>query len=153
MSWALTEDWLNVAGLSLLTIGTGAQAAGALAGYRAILKTLPIEVRNALLGGYAAISASYALVDIIMTALAWGAAPRRTVKDRLSQVWFVIWTSPIALVTAITAVPRKIIRLKKEGGEVGRQAARLARASALWTVLMLGSALALCAAVIQLMRD
>src|SRR5690349_18342027 len=50
MSWALTEDWLNVAGLSLLTIGTGAQAVGALTEYTAILKTEPDDLRNTLLG-------------------------------------------------------------------------------------------------------
>jgi hypothetical protein len=149
MSWALTEDLLNVAALSLLTIGTGAQAAGSLTDYKAILKTLPSEVRDNLLGPYAGAAAVDALGNVL-----FGRPPPSTLlKQKVSLAWFVTWTSPIALTMAVAAIPRKLIRLRREGGEVGRRAAGLARTSALWALLMVGSALALCAALIQLVHD
>ena len=50
----------------------------------------------------------------------------------------------------MTRLPGKLRELRAEGGDEAVQLARFLRLAEVWTILMIGSALALAAAVIQL---
>lgn len=61
-----------------------------------------------------------------------------------------IWVPPTALWLAVVTLPRTLASIRDEGGDLGPDATRLLRETAAWTILMIGSALILSAAVIQL---
>ena len=124
--WGFAAGWLVVAGTTLLTIGTGAQASANLARYKSSQETVSIAVGQTRLGRYAA----------AMPAVTWvfpfGLAPILVRNLRL------------------VLTPSKLAEIRKEGGEGAVELAEYLRSATAWGVLMAGSVLVLAATVIQL---
>lgn len=146
MSWALAADWLAVAGLVLLTFGTGAQAWANLAEFKSVQRTVSVAALETL----KAVVVADALSSLHSTS--WLRRPLNVLHIRLPQFervrkWFVI--ARLALFT-IVLMPSSLKQIRADGGEEAVQLARFARLAEVWTILMVGSALGLAAAVIQL---
>lgn len=145
MAWALAADWLAVAGLVLLTFGTGAQAWANLAEFKSVQRTFTVAALESM---KAAIVTE--LVDVHSTS--WLRRHLNILHIRLPQFehvrkWFFI--ARLALFTLVL-MPSSLKQIRAHGGEEAVQLARFARLAEVWTILMVGSALGLAAAVIQL---
>jgi len=142
MGWGLAAAWLAVAGLILLTFGTGAQAWANLAEFKSLQATVSKVASDAIAetileGGTIALlarissSSQFALARMFLRLL-------RLTLARLS------------IQSAVILMPRTLAQLRAKGGDEAVQMARFIRSAEVWAILMLGSALALVAAVIQL---
>lgn len=140
MSWALAANWLAVAGLVLLTFGTGAQAWANLAEFRGLKLTVPQASVDVVLSVAGAAMAA-ALTPPITIAVPLGGG----FKSRFRWLGF-----PLMILTAIISIPLNATKIRAEGGDEAVQLARFLRLAVVWAILMVGSALALAAAVIQL---
>lgn len=151
MSWAIAGDWLAVAGLILLTFGTGAQAWANLAEFRSMRQTVSEVASSAMTDVLATgLAARYArsLEKAIRAAGGDGDRFRQSYRrpSKLAVRLLLLW-APLA---TMTRLPGKLRELRAEGGDEAVQLARFLRLAEVWTILMIGSALALAAAVIQL---
>ncbi len=139
MGWTLTEDWLTVVSLLLLTFGTGAQAWDNLAEFRSLRQTVS-EVASG------AISDAMAVELAVATAQVMGVVGESRL-ERLMPAWLRIVK---VILAGIISIPGELTQLRADGGEEAVQLVRFLRLAKIWTILMIGSALALAAAVIQL---
>jgi hypothetical protein len=128
----LAEDWLTVAGLSLLAIGTGAQALASLSDYRNLLRSLPKDVREAFFDSLGATA---------------GAMLLSGGGGRWKPAWLVVVQ---ACAMATVFVPYRLAQVRKDGGADEKELARFLRLTGVWTTLMVGSLLVLAGAVVQL---
>ena len=134
MSWPLAANWLTVAGLVLLSLGTGAQALTNLAEFKSLQRTLS----NAVIDTTRRVILAAGIAGLILPS--WS-------KLLLRYRWLLIVT--LALGT-IVLMPGSLKEIRAAGGDDAVQLARFARLAEVWAILMVGSALALAAAVIQL---
>lgn len=143
MSWGIAANWLAVLGLALLTFGTGTQALANLAEFKSLRAAISEEAIEA---------ATQAARD-------WISSPRRlpVVPEAWNQrliMWKLRLFSNVyarqTILGAIFIMPSSLIRLYLKGGEEAFQLARFLRLVQVWGILMIGSALALAAACIQL---
>jgi hypothetical protein len=136
MSWQLAESWLSVCGLSLLTIGTGVQAWTNLAEFRALRETAQAVVGNeptaAVLGAF---------FDF----------HRKGQKRPLFRGWQLLAIFvPFLILYWVVLTSIAYSGVRNRGGADRVQLARFIRLAAVWAVLMVGAALALAAALINL---
>jgi uncharacterized membrane protein len=133
MSWALAGNWLAVLGLVFLTLGTAAQAWASLSEFEHLRETVSKAAADplAVSGSLAGITASVP-VGILM----WRSKP-----ERLS-----VLKVPLLLFPR----PRQLARIHAKGGDEAVRLAQLLRQVEVWGVIMIGSALGLAAAAIQL---
>jgi hypothetical protein len=124
MSWAIAGDSLAVIGLLFLTFGTGAQAWVNLAEFKSMRQTVS-KVTLA------------AFNDVISEA-----AKKRSGFDPLGLGLIRRFMS--------SSMPRKLAEVRVSGEIEAVELARFLRLAGVWTILMIGSAFALVAAVIQL---
>ncbi|HEY2270567.1 MAG TPA: hypothetical protein VGI96_48680 [Streptosporangiaceae bacterium] len=115
----LLVDWLTVASLLLLTLGTGAQALANLTEFRGLTgKT------------------TESFSTVVKAVKGWRAS------------W---WHKAAVFVTNITAAPLYVLGKSQTDGENdATRLLRFLRQATAWTILMIGSALGLAAAVIVL---
>jgi hypothetical protein len=149
MSWGIAGDWLAVAGLALLTFGTGAQAVSNLAEFR-------------YLRGIASEAAVEAVTQISVALMPVGIGPGPVLDLDVARLWPWLWRRlmPRRLrsmlsaagrkIGALVSYPGKMRYLRDKGGDEAVQLARYLRAAKVWAILMIGSMLALAAAAIQL---
>jgi hypothetical protein len=121
-SWSAGAQWLTVAGSSLLTLGTWAQARASLIEYRDLFADLPQAARTAL-------------------------ESSNMSRLTISRTRGVFVVNPAAI---ISEIPRQLQQIRQEHGEVAARAAQLIRLAAVWSVLAVGAVLILAASVIQL---
>lgn len=145
MSWALAGDWLSIAGLILLTYGTGAQAAASLADYKALWKNVKHQAKDTFKTNLGTLADA---ADI---------ATQGTGQARPSFSWEAVWRRPAMwrrILTAAVTVPRKLPQLRHhDDAEATDEAIALAKAvrsTAVWAVIMIGSALSLASGIILL---
>jgi hypothetical protein len=146
MSWALGSGWISAAGLLLLTFGTGAQALSNLAEFETLRRTIPkaaIETLRVvatveMMGGSSLTSRLRRRLNILHI--------RLPEFPRVSK-WLLI--ARMAVFTLVL-MPMSLKQIRTDGGEEAVQLVRFARAAEVWAILMIGSALALIAAIIQL---
>jgi hypothetical protein len=122
MSLAITGDVLGVAALVLATYGTGAQAWANLAEYRSMRQQV----------SKAALDALDAAVDDLG-------------GSRGGQFGFVL-----VILFFFIHMQDRLAEIRAQGGEEAVQLIRFRRLARVWTILMIGSALALASSVIQL---
>jgi hypothetical protein len=141
MSWTLAEDWLAIAGLILLTYGTGAQAAASLADYKALWKKVKSQAKNLFTENLGTLASA---ADI---------ATQDTGQVRLSFSWEAVWRRPAMwrrILTAAFTVPRKLPQLRDHNVPEAVDLAKAVRSTAVWAVIMIGSALSLASGIILL---
>lgn len=139
--WGLAAGWLAVAGTTLLTFGTGAQALGSLAEYRGLRRNLPATTMQVL-------RAELALLEDESPSLpSWWGRHRPSwlaaVTENLSFVPWMLWFILITL-------PGRTAELDAKGHKGAAELGRFLRQAEVWAILMIGSALALAAACTQL---
>ena len=125
MGWGLAAAWLTVASLVLLTFGTGAQAWANLAEYKSARSTI-----------------GKATLDAIREAADVGPLLSIIIKADAHLTGIIL--------AFMYLMPHKLREIRASGGEEAVQMARFLRSAEVWAILMVGSALALAAAVIQL---
>lgn len=126
MSWALGGDWLAVAGLTCLTIGTGAQAWASLAEFNSLRKEISSHAGQ--------------LSDLVQFGI----------EDEIPGCGTGFPGRLISAIYIVVTFPGFLKKLRRQGGEAAVQLRRFFRLAEVWTLLMIGSALVLAAAVIQL---
>jgi hypothetical protein len=157
MGWALAGDWLAVAGLTVLTFGTGVQAWANLGEYKAMRQVVSKATRDAI--GEARSNTS------TLTVFPFLRAPLRAIARRVP------WLDPDEYLASIDHafdlfpemqsglsiwgfllifLPGKLAEIRALGQNEAVELARFLRLAGIWGILMFGSALALAAAVIQL---
>lgn len=113
MSWPIAGDWLAVAGLILLTFGTGAQAWFNLAEFRSLRRTVSEVASNTLTG---MLATGVRTIHSRMPAGAVrteGGLPRRRYGpgSRLSLRLLLV----MAPLVTMAQLPRKLFELRAEG--------------------------------------
>ena len=154
MTWAIAGDWLAVVGLIFLTFGTGAQALANLAEFKSLQETVSGEVWEALFE-LARVNRVLEIGDAVMsrgggvhwwTSVCWTLLRLptriRTLRAKLAN--------NTTIPGALLLMPRRLSRLRAKGGDRAVEMARLIRSAQVWAILMIGSAIALVAAAIQL---
>jgi hypothetical protein len=136
MSWAIAANWLAVAGTTLLTFGTGAQAWANLTEFMSLRDNLQEDALNAIGDVFGTMTIIAFLVNVVGTGTDDISKWRRRVPT-------------LAVLGALVFFPRILIQLRAKGGEAV-ELVRFLRLAEVWTILMIGSALALAAACIQL---
>lgn len=146
MSWTLAEDWLAIAGLILLTYGTGAQAAASLADYKALWKKVKSQAKDTF-------AKNLFTENLGTLASAADIATQDTGQARLSLSWEAVWRRPAMwrrILTAAFTVPRKLPQLRDHNVPEAVDLAKAVRSTAVWAVIMIGSALSLASGIILL---
>ena len=130
--WGFAAGWLVVAGTTLLTAGTGAQA-------RASLDTYTSSR------------------EAVLTALSESPAGKGRIRRYVASMPAIKRVSPFGLVPALLEIltfislpPSKLADIRSQGGEEAAELSEYLRSAAAWGILMGGSALVLAATVIQL---
>ncbi len=136
MSWVIAGDWLAVLGLVFLTTGTGAQAWASLAEFESWRQTISQAAANALAGRAAHGSLTGTAVSVPVGFQIGRRRPRRV--------------SAVKIPLLILLRPAQLARIRAEGGDEAVQLAQFLRQAEVWGIIMIGSALGLVAAVIQL---
>jgi hypothetical protein len=152
MSWAITGDGLGVAALVLATFGTGAQAWANLAEYKSLRQIVRKEVASALWHDPPASSRYWSAR--ISAAAARTATPRTPVAvtilgvivNRALWLRLKLWFN----LNLLFRFPKAVTRIRAKGGDDAVQLAQFLRLTEVWGILMVGSALALAGACIQL---
>ena len=149
MSWAIAGGWLAVAGLTFLTTGTAAQAWASLAEFKELRQRVLLDEDFAAIG-----NASSPIIGMVLAA-AW---------DADNEPWFSRWNLPSwvtpgwvmtlslyaqVLYRSIITAPRRLANIRA-GADDAAKLAQFLRLAVIWGIIMVGSALALVAAVIQL---
>jgi hypothetical protein len=146
MSWALAEDWLAIVGLILLTYGTGAQAAASFADYKALWKKVKYQAKDAF-------TENLFTENLGTLAAAANIATQDTGQARPSFSWEAVWRRPAMwrrILTAAFTVPRKLPQLRDRNAPEAADLAKAVRSTAVWAVIMIGSALSLASGIILL---
>ena len=155
---SLWADWLAVAGLLLVTAGTGAQAWGNLIEFR----SLRDAIRDAAADETRAVMERPQAVDpYIASAFGFG-GPISKAQKEAARASHRFLSNPLVLSTVVLVTVALIplsplfwyrsglARIRAQGGESAVQLARFIRQAAVWGILMLGSVLVLAASVITL---
>ena len=145
MSWAIAGNWLAVAGLIVLTIGTAAQAWANLAEYESLLQTASTAAKTAV---------SSTLAVAMMLPGGFGPDMPRW-WNRYVPTWLALVPEILIGLAQLAkgifvGFRTTLTLLRAEGGEEAVQLARFLRLAEVWAIIMIGSALTLVAAVIQL---
>jgi hypothetical protein len=141
----INGDRLAVAGLILLTTGTGGQAWANLAEYKSLMQTASTVAITAV---------SSSLAVAVMFGGGFG-PDMPSWWDRYVPKWLAlvpeILTGLVQLARLIfVGLRATLTRFRAEGGEEAVELARFLRLAGVWTIIMIGSALALAVAIIQL---
>jgi hypothetical protein len=130
MSWAIAGNWVAVAGLLLLTIGTRAQARASLAEFNKLKRELIKRRREMVetIMGIAELATDFAIIGLPAAAI-------YTVKNHFRYLF---------------VSPETLEGIRAQDGDEAVDLARLSQQSLIWTILNLGATLALVAAAIQL---
>jgi hypothetical protein len=136
MSWVIAGDWLAVLGLLFLTTGTAAQAWANLSEFESLRQTISQAASNALAGRATHGSLTGISVSVPVGFLVGRRQPRR----------FSVLKIPLLILLR----PAQLARIRTEGGDEAVQLAQFLRQAEVWGIIMVGSALGLAAAVIQL---
>jgi hypothetical protein len=136
MSWVIAGDWLAVLGLLFLTTGTAAQAWANLSEFESLRQTISQAASNALAGRATHGSLTGISVSVPVGFLIGRRQPRR----------FSVLKVPLLILLR----PAQLARIRTEGGDEAVQLAQFLRQAEVWGIIMVGSALGLAAAVIQL---
>jgi hypothetical protein len=136
MSWVIAGDWLAVLGLLFLTAGTAAQAWANLSEFESLRQTISQAASNALAGRATHGSLTGISVSVPVGFLVGRRQPRR----------FSVLKIPLLILLR----PAQLARIRTEGGDEAVQLAQFLRQAEVWGIIMIGSALGLAAAVIQL---
>jgi hypothetical protein len=136
MSWVIAGDWLAVLGLLFLTTGTAAQAWANLSEFESLRQTISQAASNALAGRATHGSLTGISVSVPVGFLVGRRQPRR----------FSVLKIPLLILLR----PAQLARIRTEGGDEAVQLAQFLRQAEVWGIIMIGSALGLAAAVIQL---
>ena len=130
--WGFAAGWLVVAGTTLLTTGTGAQARASLDKYTSSR-------------------------EAVLTAVGESAAGRARIVRYVTGMPAIKRVSPFGLVPALLEIltfislpPSKLADIRSQGGEEAAELSEYLRSAAAWGVLMAGSTFVLAATVIQL---
>jgi hypothetical protein len=137
MSWVIAGDWLAVLGLLFLTTGTAAQAWANLSEFESLRQTISGAASNALAG-----RATHGSLTGISVSVPVGFLVGRRRQPRRFSV--------LKIPLLILLRPAQLARIRTEGGEEAVQLAQFLRQAEVWGIIMIGSALGLAAAVIQL---
>lgn len=143
MGWTLAEDWLTVAGLLLLTLGTGAQALANLAEFKSLQASVTKVASDAI---DETLGAAFEFVDLSNLPYAFALV-------RIAVYLYRLYRAMLArrsVLNAVILMPRKLAQLRAKGGDEAVELARFMRLAQVWGIIMIGSALGLAAAVIQL---
>jgi uncharacterized membrane protein len=151
MAWGLASDWLAVAGTSLLTVGTGAQARAALREYKIVRRSIPEAAWDAVLHGLLLVA--FPLVASLVTHNP-GSRSSRWVPDWLSRR-VPDWVSTLALYVRLVFLiifylPGNLVEIRTGEQDQEIELLRFLRLTVVWSILMVGSACVLAAACIQL---
>jgi uncharacterized membrane protein len=136
MSWVIAGDWLAVLGLLFLTTGTAAQAWANLSEFESLRQTISQAASNALAGRATHGSLTGISVSVPVGFLVGRRRPRQ----------FSVLKIPLLILLR----PAQLARIRTEGGDEAVQLAQFLRQAEVWGIIMIGSALGLAAAVIQL---
>jgi hypothetical protein len=164
MGWGLTAAWFAVIGTLVLTFGTGAQAWANLAEFKSLQASVSAVVSDIisdqaaatrgtvldLLGlrlgrravGDGATARASNLPSLLRLALLFARLPWQLLERRLTQSG--------SIQSAVFLMPRRLSELRDKGGEEAVEMTRFLRSAKVWGILMIGSALGLAAAAIQL---
>lgn len=149
MWWGIAEGWLSVVGTLLLTLGTGAQAWANRTDYKSLQRTAS-EVASGALDDVIAAEIQRASAKALRALTeSLGAGSSRKGFWQRWQVPFWLFLPKVILFTLVS-MPGKLDQLFTKGGDEAVQLARSLRLAEVWAILMIGSALALAAAIIQL---
>jgi hypothetical protein len=164
MSWGLAAGWLAVAGTTLLTFGTGAQAVGNLAEFKDLQRIASDRAKRALakhdleaaVRTTLAVSLATATQNPMLAVLAIPPEliPRHPWIPRWLRSWLraarrlLRWAQ--SKLAALVSYPGRLQDLRAKGGDEAVRLAQYLRAARIWAILMIGSALALAGAAIQL---
>ena len=152
MSWGIAEGWLSVVGTLLLTLGTGAQAWANRADYKSLQQTASEVAIGAMMDALDVEGRRLRaeLLGRLAGDLAGGGSDSR--RTRFWLRWHLpSWLFLLkAVLFTIVVMPGKFSQIRTKGGDEAVQLARSLRAAEVWAIIMVGSALALMAAVIQL---
>jgi hypothetical protein len=143
-SWGLAADWLAVAGTTLLTFGTGAQARVALTEYKILRRSILDASSDALVDATSSVVGSI-MADAMLAIMGSGAGGR----DLPSWLAVPAMYLKVAFL-AIFYFPRNLVQIGNGNGDDAVKLAQFLRLAMVWGILMVGSALALAGAVIQL---
>lgn len=151
MSWAVAGGWLAVAGTALLTFGTSAQAVSYMGEVKVMRQAVLRSVRDA--NREAASSKSmHSHIPFVRKMLS--RVPAEDLDEFDAE--FYDTSDPEMRFTAwfygfvFTFLPNKLAEIRDTGPDEAVELARFLRLSTVWGILMVGSALALAAACIQL---
>jgi hypothetical protein len=147
VSWAIAGYWLAVAGLILLTFGTGAQAGANLAEFKSLQASVS-KVASDVIAETVAETVGGVVGAVIP--LFPGSSSSGLSIVRMFVRLLRLMLARRSILSAVILMPRKLAQLRAKGGDEAVQMARFIRLAEVWAILMVGSALALVAAVIQL---
>lgn len=179
MSWTLSEDWLTTVGLTLLTVGTGVQAWTHLADFKEARKAVSKATFDGvmrlirpgtLLLSFFLIAKVFSLIVNVLT-LGGRMLGGRDLDESgpigekvsillggiamLLTPLVILLFAPVFIIEGfIRSLSTSQSKIRTEGG--GDDALRLAgffQQTEVWGILMIGSALALVAAIMQLIVD
>jgi hypothetical protein len=141
-SWGLGAGWLAVAGTTLLTVGTGAQAWANLAEFTSLRASVSKVATDAMK------EVLHKAVDSLESVPVW--VPAWFSGAQLYVRAVIMLFARRSILSAIIVMPRRLAQLRAKGGEEAVELVRYLRLTVVWTIIMIGSALALAAAAIQL---
>lgn len=163
----LAADCLTVLGLALLTIGTAAQAAGALAEFKKLWRTLSQTKSEVKVNEITALFGPRLFMFGLRNMFA-SMAPDVSLKDGLGRFYKGYFTVVFTILRSITRrmVPSSdniyiylfrwgtaLNRIHARGGEAAEELARFYRQVRIWGILTFGSGFIFVAAVLTLIRD
>jgi hypothetical protein len=137
-SWGLAAGWLAVCSTALLTIGTGAQAWANLTEFKTLRQAVGKEAWDAYV--HPAASPERRLPPVLV----W-------LGLRPLLIPYIVWRTWFDLLLMFR-LPKALTKIRAEGGDDAVQLAQFLRLAEVWVTLMIGSALALAAALIQLVH-
>ena len=156
---SLWVDWLTVAGLVLLTLGTGAQAWGNLVEFRALWVVINQAAFSESWSHHPIVPPQKIDPEFELHLPELPELPEVTPEEvaealrhpPITPMWMIRmaagdnWGVVFAFLGALA-------RVRTEGGKNALQLARLIRQAEIWGLLMLGSALVLMGSVVALIR-
>jgi hypothetical protein len=151
MSWAIAANWLAVVGLLVLTFGTGAQAISNLAEFRYLKSQATMAAISVIAESIAKsvvvvpFGSMHVPIVATFTVPPTSAPWYRRIAARLP--WL---RKAVRRIGGFVSYPARANYLRERGGEEAVQVAKYLRTAKVWAIIMIGSALALLAAVIQL---
>jgi hypothetical protein len=141
MGWGLAAAWLAVVGTLVLTFGTGAQAWANLAEFESLKEIVSKEVSDAIKQILPRMFADGVIFP--------GATSPFRALHMLARL-LRLFIAGCSIQWATVVIPVRLRQLREEGGPQAAEMGRYLRAAAAWSVLMVGSALALVSSAVQL---